>query len=276
MSLDDWAASRRGLLEERLFALFADAWPRAFSPMAQHPLRTGGKRMRPLMTLAAYEAVASNPSDLGPALPAAMAIELVHTYSLVHDDLPCMDDDDERRGQPTTHVVHGEAMALLVGDALLTQAFEVLAQHGDIRLVQELASAAGYRGMIGGQVADLGGAGEIADVETLQRLHACKTGQLFRCAVRMGALAGGADPDQLAQLTAFAEAFGLAFQLADDVLDEEQDAGEDGPPSYVKLLGVAETQRRAEAITETALQALAGLPADPLRALAAYNLKREL
>ena len=243
--------------------------------MAQHPLRTGGKRMRPLMVVAAYE-VATD-ADLEPAWLPAMALELVHTYSLVHDDLPCMDDDDERRGQPTTHVVHGEAMALLVGDALLTEAFRLLASTGDARLVGELATAAGYQGMIGGQVADLGGGGPVEDVDTLVRLHRGKTGQLFRCAVRLGALAGGGDAPLIGRLTTFAEAFGLAFQLADDVLDEEQDAGADGPPSYVKLLGREETLRRARQLTDAALAALESLPrAEPLRDLARYNLAREL
>jgi len=272
---NDWAEPRRRQLEARLHGLFGDAWPRAFAGMAQHPLRTGGKRMRPLMVLAAFE-VATD-ADLEPAYLPAMALELVHTYSLVHDDLPCMDDDDERRGKPTTHIVHGEAMALLVGDALLTEAFRLLARTGDIRLVDELSRAAGYHGMIGGQAADLGADGPVTDVDTLVRLHACKTGQLFRCAVRMGALSGGADQPLVDRLTAFAEAFGLAFQLADDVLDEEQDAGEDGPPSYVKLLGREETERRARQLTDDALAALEGLPrAEPLRDLARYNLSRDL
>lgn len=271
----DWAEPRRRELERRLNALFADAWPPAFTAMARHPLQTGGKRMRPLMVLAAHE-VASE-AALDTAWLPAMAVELVHTYSLVHDDLPCLDDDDERRGVPTTHVVHGEAMALLVGDALLTEAFRLLASSGDIRLVAELANAAGYRGMIGGQAADLGAHGPVGDIDTLTRLHANKTGELFRCAVRMGAIAGGADDALLARLTRFAEAFGLAFQLADDVLDEEQDAGDDGPPSYVKLLGVDETRRRAASLTDEALSALRGLPrAEPLRDLARYNLSREL
>ena len=271
----DWAEPRRRELERRLHGLFADAWPPAFTAMTQHPLRTGGKRMRPLMVLAAFEV--ANAGELDDAWLPAMALELVHTYSLVHDDLPCMDDDAERRGKPTTHIVHGEAMALLVGDALLTEAFRLLAQTGDIRLVGELSAAAGYHGMIGGQAADLGAHGPVDDVDTLIRLHAAKTGQLFRCAVRMGGLAGGAGDELLSRLTRFAEAFGLAFQLADDVLDEEQDAGEDGPPSYVKLLGADEARRRAAALTDDALAALEGLPrAEPLRDLASYNLARDL
>lgn len=275
MSLETWAAPRREALNTRLEALFADAWPQPFTAMCQHPIRTGGKRMRPLMVVGAFEAVGGQ--DLEQVWPAAMALELVHTYSLVHDDLPCMDDDDERRGKPTTHIVHGEAMALLVGDALLTEAFRLLGEAGDARLVLELAQAAGYHGMIGGQVSDLGGGGPVVDVETLTRLHANKTGKLFRCAVRLGAICGGASGEQLAALTTFAESFGLAFQLADDVLDADEDAGEDGPPSFVKLLGLAETRRRAAAVTEEALGALSGLEgAGPLRDLAAYNLSRKL
>lgn len=273
-TLEAWAGPRREALNTRLQALFADAWPAPFAAMAQHPIRTGGKRMRPLMVIGAFEAVGG--TDLDAVWPAAMALELVHTYSLVHDDMPCMDDDAERRGKPTTHIVYGDAMALLVGDALLTEAFRLLGQHGDARLVLELAQAAGYHGMIGGQVSDLGGDGPVTDVETLTRLHANKTGKLFRCAVRLGGLAGGASDDQLARLTRFAEDFGLAFQLADDVLDAEEDAGADGPPSFVKLLGLDETQRRAAQVTESALGHLDDLDAGPLRDLAAYNLSRKL
>ncbi|MCP4809696.1 MAG: polyprenyl synthetase family protein [Proteobacteria bacterium] len=273
-SLEAWAAPRREALNARLEALFADAWPAPFTAMAQHPLRTGGKRMRPLMVIGAFEAVGG--TDLEQVWPAAMALELVHTYSLVHDDMPCMDDDDERRGKPTTHIVHGDAMALLVGDALLTEAFRLLGDHGDARMVLELAQAAGYHGMIGGQVSDLGGGGPVTDVETLTRLHANKTGKLFRCAVRLGALAGDASNSQIATLTRFAEHFGFAFQLADDVLDADEDAGEDGPPSFVKLMGLDETRRRAALETKEALTALSGMNAEPLAGLASYNLSRKL
>ncbi|MED5370659.1 MAG: polyprenyl synthetase family protein [Myxococcota bacterium] len=278
--LNAWAEPRRELLQQRLDGLFADAWPAPFAPMCLHPLQTGGKRMRPLLTLAAYEAVGGQ--DTERALPAALAIELVHTYSLVHDDMPCMDDDSERRGKPTTHVLYGEDMALLVGDALLTEAFRRIADAAlpaelAVAQLRELSSAAGYLGMVGGQASDLGAEGPVTDIETLTRLHRGKTGALIRCAVRMGALAGGAKPMQLQALTRFAEAVGLAFQLADDILDADEDKGEDGPPSFVKLLGVDETRRRARELADQARASLEAVPnADALEALALYTVERDL
>lgn len=278
MDLEAWAGPRRAQLQAALDALFADAWPAPFGPMCSYALQTGGKRMRPLLTLAAAEAVGG-----GPALAPALAIELVHTYSLVHDDMPCMDDDAERRGKPTVHVQYGQDMALLAGDALLTEAFRILANEPvspelAIGWVRELSTAAGYLGMVGGQASDLGVEGPVTDVETLTRLHRGKTGGLIRCAVRMGAQAGGASESELAALTAFSEHVGLAFQLADDVLDEHQDAGEDGPPSFVKLLGVDETRARAQALADQARASLADLgpAAEPLRALAIYTVERKI
>ena len=149
--LESWAAPRREMLQQKMDALFADAWPEPFRAMCLHSLQTGGKRMRPLLTLAAFEAVnGGNPEH---AVPAALAIELVHTYSLVHDDMPCMDDDAERRGKPTTHVLFGDDMALLVGDALLTEAFRLLTDPAlppelAIAQVRELSTSAGYLGMV--------------------------------------------------------------------------------------------------------------------------------
>ncbi|MCB9742049.1 MAG: polyprenyl synthetase family protein [Alphaproteobacteria bacterium] len=280
--LQAWFSPHRARLSAELQALFGDAWPQAFGSMCQHPLSTAGKLMRPLLTLAAYEAVSATPEDPSPVEGAALAIELVHTYSLVHDDMPCMDNDDLRRGQPTTHVLYGDAFGLLVGDALLTEAFHVLITRGGlppvlkVRLVEELSAAAGYRGMIGGQAADLGAAGPVRDAETLIRLHNGKTGALIRCAVRMGAIAGKASVEQLERLTRFAEAVGLAFQLADDVLDLEQDEGEEGPPSFPKLIGLEETCEQARFLTRDALDQLQGFEdARALEALARFTIERE-
>lgn len=278
--LESWAAPRREMLQQRMDALFADAWPEPFRAMCLHSLQTGGKRMRPLLTLAAFEAV--NPGDAEQAIPAALAIELVHTYSLVHDDMPCMDDDSERRGKPTTHVLYGDDMALLVGDALLTEAFRlltdpVLPAKLAIAQVRELSTSSGYLGMVGGQASDLGAGGPVTDVETLTRLHRGKTGGLIRCAVRMGAMAGGAKPIQLQALTRFAESVGLAFQLADDVLDAEEDAGSDGPPSFVKLMGVDGTRAKARELAAQARGSLGAVPqADALEALALFTVEREI
>lgn len=276
--LEDWAAPRRVALEAFLAALFQDSWPGPFGAMGRYPLLTGGKRIRPLLTLAAHEAITGT---WEPAMRPAAAIEMVHCYSLVHDDMPCMDDDGERRGKPTTHVAFGEDMALLVGDALLTEAFRILSRPwGDpavqLKLVEELSTAAGYHGMIGGQAADLGALGEITDVETLTRLHRGKTGALIRCAVRMGAITARADWEVLDSLTRYANCVGLAFQLQDDLLDEEQDAGEDGPPSFVKLLGAEDTRRRARAVAEEALRAIDGIDSPVLRGLASFSVERAI
>lgn len=276
--LETWAGPRRAALETFLAELFVDAWPEAFGEMSRYPLTTGGKRIRPLLCLAAHEAVTGT---WEPALRPAAAIEMVHCYSLVHDDMPCMDDDSVRRGLPTTHVKYGEDMALLVGDALLTEAFRLLSRPwGDatmqLQLVRELSTAAGYHGMIGGQAADLGALGDITDVETLTRLHRGKTGALIRCAVRMGAITARADGRVLDGLTRYANHVGLAFQLADDVLDEEQDAGDDGPPSFVKLLGREETTRRAQALAVDAEEALGDLAAPVLRQLARFSVERTI
>lgn len=281
--LEAWSAPRRERLSQALLALFADAWPEPMTAMCRHPLTASGKGMRPLLVLAAYGVVQPEGADDALVWPYALAIELVHAYSLVHDDMPCMDNDDFRRGQPTTHVLYGDGFALLVGDALLTEAFRVAATAKglpparQVKLIAELATAAGYHGMIGGQAADLGAAGQVTDVGTLERLHAGKTGALLRLAVRLGAIAGGADQTTLTKLTRYAEALGLAFQLADDVLDLEQDAKLDGPPSFPKLLGVEETRHRARALSEQAIAAISGLPrTEPLVALARYTVERSL
>lgn len=275
-SLPDWADPHRAALSSRLEAAVSDAVPSELAEACIYPLQTGGKRMRPLLALAAAEAVGA----VTPAVwAAAVAVELIHTYSLVHDDLPAMDDDDERRGRPTVHRAYDEATAILVGDALLTAAFEVLASVDDpalgMALVRELAHASGHRGMIAGQALDVGMAGPVTTLDQLLAVHRCKTGALIRGAVRMGALAAGADSERLERLTTYGEAIGLAFQLADDVLDADEDAGEDGPPSYVKLLGLAETQQRAHTELARALAAVEDLPGDALAGLARFTVHRD-
>ena len=192
----------------------------------RYSLFAGGKRIRPLLAMAAAEAVSDEPEGIENA---ACALELIHTYSLIHDDLPALDNDDLRRGRPTCHKVFGDAMAILAGDALLTLAFEALSKLPDvdagrrIRLVAELATASGtVGGMIGGQVNDLEGEGKEPTAVLLESIHRAKTGALLRASVRMGAIYAGADDAQLAALTCFGEHIGLAFQIVDDVLDVEQ------------------------------------------------------
>jgi len=192
----------------------------------RYSLFAGGKRVRPLLAMAAAEAVSDRPDGIENA---ACALELIHTYSLIHDDLPALDNDDLRRGRPTCHKVFGDAMAILAGDALLTLAFEVLAKLPEVQpdrrimLVSELATASGtVGGMIGGQVNDLEGEGQDPTPELLDRIHRAKTGALLRASVRMGAIYAGAGDLQLTAITCFGEHIGLAFQIVDDVLDVEQ------------------------------------------------------
>jgi geranylgeranyl diphosphate synthase type II len=250
-----------------------------------------GKRVRPILVLAACEAVGG---DAEAALPAAGAVELIHAYSLVHDDLPAMDDDDLRRGRPTCHVAFDEATAVLVGDGLQALAFGWLAAaplsaEVRVRLVEELAAAAGPWGMVGGQQADMdamNAAGGAADLNHLRYIHAHKTGALLTAAVRMGAIAGGAADGALADLTAFGERVGLAFQVADDVLDVTADsahlgktAGKDAAQhklTFPALMGLDEARALAARLKDEATARLErfGAAADPLRSLAAYVVER--
>lgn len=191
----------------------------------------GGKRMRPALAVAACQAVGGRAQD---ALPVACALELIHAYSLVHDDLPCMDDDDMRRGKPSVHVAYGQARAVLTGDALLTEAFRLLTRRGELpverrlRLVGLVAEAAGVAGMVGGQELDTAAEGQRLSVEALLQMHAMKTGALFRAAVVGGGISAGADEAQIAALDRYGRLFGAAFQLTDDLLDFHEAAPEGG------------------------------------------------
>ena len=283
-SLARWAPARVAAVDAFLATRFADAWPAPFAEALRYPLGTGGKRIRPLLSIAAHEAVSGAlgaPDARSAVVAAGAAVELIHTYSLVHDDLPAMDDDDLRRGKPTVHRAYDEGTAILVGDALLTEAFAVLAAldmdaEARIAMVGALARAAGHPGMIGGQAADIGMGGAIDTVDALVTTHRGKTGALITSACRLGGLAARAEPAQLDALDRYGAAVGLAFQLADDVLDADQDAGEDGPPSYVKLLGVDETRRRAEALADEAIAAAQELPSPTsLVGLARFTVNRD-
>jgi len=228
MTLKDYMATRQKTVDAAL-----DRWvpPETEDPAIIHramrySLFAGGKRIRPLLAISTAEAVSDAPAGVENA---ACALELIHTYSLIHDDLPALDNDDLRRGRPTCHKVFGDAMAILAGDALLTLAFEVLARLENtpaerrIELVRELAVASGtVGGMIGGQVKDIEGEGKFPTAALLESIHRAKTGALLRCSVRFGAIYAGADEAQLATLTKFGEHVGLAFQIVDDVLDVEQ------------------------------------------------------
>ena len=248
-----------------------------------------GKRLRPVLCLAAAEAIGG---DTEPALIPAAAVEILHTYTLIHDDLPAMDDDALRRGRATCHIAFDEATAILAGDALLTLSFEWLTQtrcappHSAIDLVRELATASGSTGVIGGQMADIEGETTPLTIEQLVYIHTHKTGDLIRAAVRLGAMTAGATDVQLAALTAYAEHIGLAFQIADDVLNATgtaeqlgKAAGTDaalGKMTYVAVYGVEGAREKAAALITRAKAALADLPGntEPLAALADYVVTR--
>lgn len=239
---------------------------------------SGGKRFRPILAIGAAEAL-GKPGRL--AMSAGCAYEMIHCFSLAHDDLPCMDDDDERRGKPTTHKVYGEASALLAGDGLSIWAFHEISQLPEgvpaevgIKLIQDLARASGHPGMVGGQVIDMEARTEAVTVEFLESIHRAKTGALICGAVRAGALLAGADEAQLAALTRYGELVGLVFQMTDDILDAEEDPEE---VSYPALLGMDETKRLVQEATDQALAALEGFgpAAEPLRALALFLTTRK-
>lgn len=247
----------------------------------------GGKRFRPVLAYAACQAITGQIEDAD--APAA-AVELIHAYSLVHDDLPAMDDDDLRRGQPTCHIKFDEATAILAGDALQTAAFTALLKHNNPehlpKLLSELTQASGALGMVAGQMIDLASVGHTLDVSALENMHRHKTGALICASVRMGAIAGNASETQLIALTTYAQALGLAFQVQDDILDVEGDtstlgkqAGADAAldkPTYPALLGLEQAKAKAHELVDTALSALEGFgpEAHLLRELARYVIQR--
>jgi len=260
----------------------------------RHSMFSGGKRLRPLLVLAAAEACGKPGTGL---MNAALAMECIHTYSLIHDDLPAMDNDDLRRGQPTCHIAFDEATAILAGDALLTYAFELMtkvktngsgAQKRLLEAIELLTRAAGMNGMVGGQMADLVCEKKAVDLPTLEYIHTHKTGHLIAAACRMGALLSGATGKQVKALTIYGETMGLAFQIADDILNVVGDhakmgkqAGTDearGKATYPALMGLNASRDHAQALMRKGLAALQplGPKAEPLRALAHYIVEREV
>jgi geranylgeranyl diphosphate synthase type II len=285
MTSDEFISSGQQRVEQTLDRLVPPETenPATIHKAMRYSLFAGGKRIRPLLAIAAANAVA----DASPGVEsAACSLELIHTYSLIHDDLPALDNDDLRRGRPTCHKVFGDAMAILAGDALLTLAFEVLSKlditnERRIHLVQELSTASGtVGGMIGGQVNDIEGEGRVPTAHLLESIHRAKTGALLKASVRMGGIYAGADAHELAALTRFGEHIGLAFQIVDDVLDVEQSseqlgktAGKDAAQKKITFPAVYGIERSREMAEEERLAAHVALRlfddrADRLRELA--------
>jgi geranylgeranyl diphosphate synthase type II len=255
-----------------------------------YSLLAGGKRIRPVLAMASCEACGGKPGDI--VQPAA-ALEVIHTYSLIHDDLPAMDNDDLRRGKPTNHKVFGEAVAILAGDGLLSEAFLMILEAGGIKAerlleaARELSLASGARGMVGGQVQDILSEGSEPDKETLHYIHTHKTGTLLRASVRFGGILVGADREVLQALSAFGESLGLAFQIVDDILDIKGDESLLGKPvgsdlqnnkmTYPAIYGLEASRAKAGELISDAIEALKTFSreADPLRGIANYILQRQ-
>jgi farnesyl diphosphate synthase len=290
--LTDWTQVRLERVEQALSAWVPDSTPAQLGDAMRYAVLDGGKRLRPLLVLGASEAVGGNADA---ALRAACAVELIHAYSLVHDDMPCMDNDILRRGKPTVHVQFGEATALLAGDALQALAFELLApadagipDRTQARLCRLLAQAAGHAGMAGGQAIDLAAVGQSLTEDELRQMHRLKTGALLQASVMMGAACDEPSPQACAGLETYGRALGLAFQVVDDILDVTADsatlgktAGKDAAqdkPTYVSLLGLERARTYSRELLEQARRALAttGLTdTHALRALAETVVHRE-
>jgi geranylgeranyl diphosphate synthase, type II len=290
-SLTDWTKTRRADIDRALdeFTQFDSGCPSELVEPIRYSLLAPGKRLRPLLVLMACEACGC---DYGRAMPAAAAVEMIHTYSLIHDDLPAMDDDDLRRGRPTCHKAFNEASAILAGDALLAYAFEMLTKLESppaivAKCCSELAKAAGPSQLVGGQAADLAAEGAEGNVELLEAIHRRKTGAMFVVSLRLGGLVGEASGPQLAALTTYGQTVGLAFQIVDDLLDCEVSTEEmgkrtqkdtkKGKLTFPRLLGVAESRWRAQQLIEQGVSALAplGSGGERLCDLAKYILERK-
>ncbi|HHW60638.1 MAG TPA: polyprenyl synthetase family protein [Syntrophomonadaceae bacterium] len=266
-----------------------DTFPPIIHQAMHYAIYNGGKRLRPILVLQGAKLAGGNVDDV---MAAACAIEMIHAYSLVHDDLPAMDNDDFRRGQPTCHRVYGEANAILTGDALLTEAFAVFCQanapgENIVRALREMAVAVGSQGMVGGQVLDLAYEGKNISYDDLYRMQQLKTSQLFRASLRVGAILCNMNAKGLEALTRYADEFGFAFQITDDILDISGDVDHLGKPigsdernkktTYVSLFGMEKAQKRVHQSIEECWDALKdfGAEADFLRQLAFYLIKRQ-
>ena len=293
MDIKNYLKEKKEIIDSFFHTYFRDRFmPYVLHEAMLYSLFAGGKRIRPILALASYEACGGDPAEI---VPYASTLELIHTYSLIHDDLPAMDNDDLRRGKPTNHKVYGEAVAILAGDALLTEAFSILSDPSWCRSInevnilkasQEIAAASGARGMVAGQVQDMLSENLEPDSETVQFIHQHKTAALIRASARIGPLLYGSRRDVLDAMTRYGNNIGLAFQIIDDILDVVGDAEEMGKPvgsderinkmTYPRLYGIAKSREIAERLLSEAVKCLADFSseADPLREIAGYLLSR--
>ncbi len=295
MDLKLYLKEKKALVDEALgrFLPESDEYSADVVKAMRYSLFAGGKRLRPILCIAGAEAVGG---DAQSVLPVACALEMIHTYSLIHDDLPVIDNDDLRRGKPTNHRVFGEAMALLAGDGLLTKAFHLMA-HKDpknrvkpsvsLKVIGLIATAAGYEGMVGGQVVDIQSEGKEGDSSIVEFIHTRKTGALIAASVSSGAILGGAEKDQLKALTSYGKDIGLAFQVADDILNVEgssremgKSVGSDvrqGKITFPAVFGLERSKEIQKTLVDRALEALKSFEerAGPLRQIARFIIKRK-
>jgi len=294
LSASKYLSEGKKLIDKRMLSYLPQgkAYPVSIHEAMRYSLLAGGKRLRPVLLMAAAEAVGGDRHSI---LPFAVAAELIHTYTLIHDDLPALDNDDLRRGKPTNHKVFGEAVAILAGDALLTQAFiimthsvgmETVPPESILRATHEMASSLGSTGMIGGQVVDLESEGKKINPETLEYIHIYKTGFLIRACIRCGGVLGQATEDQINSLSRFGSHIGLAFQIVDDILDitgDQEKLGKDigsdltkDKATYPALYGLQKSKRKAEELVEEGIDCLKEFDdrAEPLREIARFFVQR--
>ena len=294
MDLKKYLQEKEDIVNKALDTLLPkeDEFPQRLHKAMRYSVFAGGKRIRPILAIAAAEVFGKTAANV---INIACAIELIHTYSLIHDDLPAIDNDDLRRGLPTNHKVFGEAIALLAGDALLTKAFQIMSQPSAVsgqqsalilKSIHEIAKAAGSTGMVGGQVVDIESEGKEVAFPVLEYIHIHKTGELILASVKAGAILAGAENKELETITRYGEAIGLAFQIADDIIDVEgnkEDVGKNiggdakkGKVTYPSILGVDESRKRARELVDMAITALKDFDrkAEPLREIARYIVER--
>lgn len=296
MDIKKYLEEKKGVVDSALERFFPkEEFPASLRDAIRHSLFAGGKRIRPILSLSSFDAVGGRGAGI---LPFACALEMIHTYSLIHDDLPAMDNDDYRRGKPTCHKVFGEAIAILAGDALLAEAFQLMThrshwepllceKHVVVDMVHEVAQAAGIFGIVGGQVVDIESEGKKVDLATLQYIHTHKTGAMITASVKIGAGLAGANEETLKAFAYYGETVGHAFQIADDILNVEgkdeslgKKTGSDlsrGKATYPSVLGLEASKRKARELVESGVNALNsyGPEADPLREIAWFIIERD-